>query len=87
MINSIKNSNSMKKLAFITLGIILSFNAFSQGKYGETPEDSVKCIENLIYVDYMKNDPKLALELWRVAYRSEERRVGKECRSRWSPYH
>src|ERR1035437_806981 len=23
----------------------------------------------------------------RVAKRSEERRVGKECRSRWSPYH
>ena len=23
--------------------------------------------------------------LW--AFRSEERRVGKECRSRWSPYH
>ena len=22
-----------------------------------------------------------------VVYRSEERRVGKECRSRWSPYH
>src|SRR3989442_7152086 len=22
-----------------------------------------------------------------VSYRSEERRVGKECRSRWSPYH
>ena len=22
-----------------------------------------------------------------VRYRSEERRVGKECRSRWSPYH
>ena len=22
-----------------------------------------------------------------TAYRSEERRVGKECRSRWSPYH
>ena len=22
-----------------------------------------------------------------VAMRSEERRVGKECRSRWSPYH
>ena len=21
------------------------------------------------------------------SYRSEERRVGKECRSRWSPYH
>ena len=26
---------------------------------------------------------------WSVGYltRSEERRVGKECRSRWSPYH
>ena len=23
----------------------------------------------------------------KVIYRSEERRVGKECRSRWSPYH
>ena len=23
----------------------------------------------------------------RVKIRSEERRVGKECRSRWSPYH
>ena len=23
----------------------------------------------------------------RSDYRSEERRVGKECRSRWSPYH
>ena len=22
-----------------------------------------------------------------IQYRSEERRVGKECRSRWSPYH
>ena len=21
------------------------------------------------------------------SYRSEERRIGKECRSRWSPYH
>ena len=29
-----------------------------------------------------------ALNLRRVsAPRSEERRVGKECRSRWSPYH
>ena len=25
--------------------------------------------------------------IFMVAERSEERRVGKECRSRWSPYH
>src|ERR1035437_67139 len=24
---------------------------------------------------------------WQILRRSEERRVGKECRSRWSPYH
>ena len=24
---------------------------------------------------------------WKESKRSEERRVGKECRSRWSPYH
>src|SRR2546426_11254321 len=29
----------------------------------------------------------LALALGLHALRSEERRVGKECRSRWSPYH
>ena len=28
-----------------------------------------------------------AYALTRAADRSEERRVGKECRSRWSPYH
>ena len=25
--------------------------------------------------------------IFKASYRSEERRVGKECRSRWSPYH
>ena len=28
-----------------------------------------------------------ASELTKILERSEERRVGKECRSRWSPYH
>ena len=32
--------------------------------------------------------PKSASLIWDLDYdRSEERRVGKECRSRWSPYH
>ena len=29
----------------------------------------------------------IGLYVWSVGRRSEERRVGKECRSRWSPYH
>ena len=42
---------------------------------------------------YEKNH-ELAQTLWKedireckILARSEERRVGKECRSRWSPYH
>ena len=31
--------------------------------------------------------PKLMLKPLSDSWRSEERRVGKECRSRWSPYH
>src|SRR5256885_15431703 len=34
------------------------------------------------YVDTARKDQKRSHET-----RSEERRVGKECRSRWSPYH
>src|SRR3712207_7729823 len=30
---------------------------------------------------------KSLLLIFGIALRSEERRVGKECRSRWSPYH
>ena len=53
--------------------------------------------------DYLRNsDEKLCGKTWSENYtednmkcvhqlkftkRSEERRVGKECRSRWSPYH
>src|ERR1039457_5775087 len=31
--------------------------------------------------------PRPTIQCGRSRYRSEERRVGKECRSRWSPYH
>ena len=40
---------------------------------------------------YMKSDPAGDIKYLQVKDinpgRSEERRVGKECRSRWSPYH
>ncbi len=60
----------MKKLALIITGLVISLASFAQGKYGATPEDSVKCIESLIYKDYLKADPKLAHSLWRVAYKT-----------------
>ena len=35
--------------------------------------------------EYKSND--ILTENQMIEKRSEERRVGKECRSRWSPYH
>ena len=38
-----------------------------------------KLLAGLVPAGKLTSDPEVA--------RSEERRVGKECRSRWSPYH
>src|SRR5256885_17222790 len=50
------------------------------------PRDDVK-----INVDRWTMPPFMGLTSWAaftpMGSRSEERRVGKECRSRWSPYH
>ena len=59
----------MKKLSFIGLAFaatLLSTNAMAQ-KYGDTPEDSVKCVENLsMYREYYKQkDYVNAYEPWR----------------------
>ena len=53
---------------------------------------SEKTIERLTKtIEAMSNELALLREqvayLTKKLYRSEERRVGKECRSRWSPYH
>ena len=42
------------------------------------------------YSDYIRNGGEQDADRFytgRARIRSEERRVGKECRSRWSPYH
>ena len=38
-------------------------------------------------VTIIKNEGQPNMEIIIKQLRSEERRVGKECRSRWSPYH
>ena len=45
--------------------------------YG-VPKKLIDPIRNREFAEYMEK---------RSGFRSEERRVGKECRSRWSPYH
>src|SRR2546426_7539693 len=40
-----------------------------------------------IFAGMLMETGGIAVRLVHLAQRSEERRVGKECRSRWSPYH
>src|SRR2546430_8767980 len=57
-------------------GVIMEYTKL--GKTGTTV--SRICLGCMSYGDKKWRD-------WVLTSRSEERRVGKECRSRWSPYH
>src|SRR5690554_1833019 len=39
------------------------------------------------FFKFLSDDPENKEKIFRNSMRSEERRVGKECRSRWSTYH
>ena len=49
------------------------------------------CVSQVLDQADLSDEAKNAIRRWRSeradGTRSEERRVGKECRSRWSPYH
>jgi len=47
-----------------------------------------ECLTVLLLIAAVAATEYFFFQLWRLDWhRSEERRVGKECRSRWSPYH
>ena len=54
-----------------------------------TVEDCLEVVNNRFELVMMasKRARQLANGVQATLDRSEERRVGKECRSRWSPYH
>ena len=59
-------------------------NMYSRANDCPATWENLSKIRLQTFVDYMEE--RLAPNSVRQ-YRSEERRVGKECRSRWSPYH
>ena len=63
---------------------------FSCLKMNRSP--SVEEIQDLVEYQIIDHNTNISQEdltskSKKSIYRSEERRVGKECRSRWSPYH
>ena len=66
----------MKKKSIFKASFEESLNLLDDSVSGKYTED--------LYQDALKKE-KYRGTL--KSYRSEERRVGKECRSRWSPYH
>src|SRR3712207_2249022 len=61
---------------YYTFGYMVAY-AVNRTLYGFTPEDAETPVPDLA-----EDEPEISDD-----NRSEERRVGKECRSRWSPYH
>ena len=77
-----------KEIKGIQIGKEVKLSLFADDMilYIENPKDASRKLLELInefgkVAEYKINAQKS------LAFRSEERRVGKECRSRWSPYH
>ena len=69
----------------VSMLIEVALNPENSGKWSILPDGQE------IWQLELRADGAIALMLYYsdfyIAERSEERRVGKECRSRWSPYH
>ena len=66
--------------------------SFHDGGYVMDSESEAEC-DMWNRIDGTSEEAELYMAAWKKSRlergheRSEERRVGKECRSRWSPYH
>mgnify|MGYP000995996835 CR=1 FL=1 len=75
----------MKKILLL-IYMMFPVLVMAQGHKGEVDECAPMKNGKVCYSDDVEIENTSKLEIFN-AIRSEERRVGKECRSRWSPYH
>ena len=81
----------MRSRVVCLLALLVLLGAVSPA-LGDVPADAVGAVDALVLGDdpldpYDDPPPANAFAGAAGLDRSEERRVGKECRSRWSPYH
>ena len=74
----------MDKISY-ALGLSIGNNFQNSGINNLQVEDFVKGLKDVL----SEAQPEISYDEAKqvINDRSEERRVGKECRSRWSPYH
>ena len=95
VMNRIREQKNTKLQYFISMDLDKEENGVKSQK--ELTEEGRKLLEegNREFLDSKIDNEKMGIMLFtsgttamsKAVMRSEERRVGKECRSRWSPYH
>ena len=70
----------------VTALLLAGCQTISPDKAGLAPEDA-RIVARKAIPPNVKDAGGWATDIQTSLLRSEERRVGKECRSRWSPYH
>ena len=76
-----------RKLKFETLQLHVGQEEAMSVIYGVNNDKKVYTSHRLVYDTFCFACTKSWTVIGNKIVRSEERRVGKECRSRWSPYH
>ena len=86
----VKGGRNMRFTALVVVGDKNGHVGAGLGKAAEIPEAIRKgkedAIKSMVNVKLDENN-SITHDVTGKYTRSEERRVGKECRSRWSPYH
>ena len=80
------SSQPMNRSELYRWVMALGFCAYDMLLYLDTHPDDAQALSYYNQCNELYNSAKKTYEE-RFEPRSEERRVGKECRSRWSPYH
>src|ERR1017187_1624803 len=80
--------NSSSNLLAIIMNKLSFFSLLLYASQSEVIAKSLANITSFTNITgRMSRNPVNIFREYKAVYRSEERRVGKECRSRWSPYH
>ena len=81
-VHYVKEKNVVKAVNHLTFDLVAGETLGLVGETGAGKTTTALAIMNLV-----PNPPGRIAGGEIIFQRSEERRVGKECRSRWSPYH